>query len=148
MVGDDVEAGNQLGADRGETSGQTAGGAGAGQVANVDAVVGDVGLGQPGQPALEQARPACAVAPFWPANSVAAPTKVVVTSHATTTSMPRSRALDPMARSAPSPPSVVADPPTATTMWRGAALDRGEHEFAGAVGRGVERVVVLGTAGQ
>ena len=58
------------------------------------------------------------VAPFCGANTSAASQKRVRTSQATTSSTPRSRCPGSSARSAPNPPSVVADPPTHTMILR------------------------------
>ena len=71
-----------------------------------------------------------AEAPFCGPKIRAAATKVVETSHATSTSAPpRSK---PSASSAPSPPSVVAEPPTATITRLAPGVERRANELAGA----------------
>ena len=78
-------------------------------------------------------------APFCGPKIAGASRKVVVTSQATSTSTPWS--VQPSASSAPSPPSVVAEPPTPTITLPAAAGDRGGDELAGAVRRRGQRVV-------
>src|SRR5207253_432133 len=59
--------------------------------------------------------------PFYSANCSAASTYLARTSHATISSTPLRRASGSSARSAPRPPSVVADPPTPTMTRRAPA---------------------------
>ena len=61
------------------------------------------------------------VAPFCGPKTVAASVKVVVTSHATSNSTRLSRAIAVIARMAPKPPSVVAEPPSPTMIRRAPA---------------------------
>ncbi len=59
------------------------------------------------------------MAPFWGPKTAAASSKVVVTSVAITRSTTSNRSAEPMASRAPTPPSVVAEPPQ-PTMTRAA----------------------------
>ena len=61
------------------------------------------------------------LAPFCGPNTSAAAVKVVVTSHATSSSTCLRRAIAVIALMAPNPPSVVADPPKPTMMRRAPA---------------------------
>ena len=61
--------------------------------------------------------------------------------------MPRSRAFEPMAPQRAEPAVGRGRPAHRNDDVARAALDRGEHQFAGAVGGGVEGVVVLRPAG-
>ena len=59
-----------------------------------------------------------AVAPFWGPKTRAAWRNGVVTSQATVISIPSNCSAEPTVRTAPQPPSVVAEPPQPTTMRR------------------------------
>ena len=116
--------------------------------AHVDAVVGLVDLGQPLEPAPQQldlGRPT-------PPSAGRTPRRRRRSACARRTHRPcrrpRSRWSGYSARSAPRPPSVVAEPPTPTRMRVGAGVDRRREQLAGAGRGGADRVVALGAADQ
>ena len=110
-----VEAGTSVRAHARQPPGQPTGGPAALQAGHVDAVLLQVDLHQPFQPALQQLHLGRR-RPLLGGEHSAASTNPIRTSHATVSRTPRSRCTGYRARSAPRPPSVVADPPTPTTM--------------------------------
>ena len=121
QVGHQLETGHQAGPEGGQPSGQPPGRSGAGQGVHVDAEVAPVAVRQGVEP-RPRARPpgpgrhpSAARRPRPPDGTGCA------TSQATTSSVGPSRWRVPMTWTAPHPPSVVAEPPTATTTRRAPA---------------------------
>ena len=133
---------------RGQAAGEPASRTGALEVRDVDAVLVEVHLHEALEATFEQLDLRRATHPSAGRRPGPRRRSRVRTSHATTSSTPRRRCSGISARSAPSPPSVVAEPPTPTTMRFAPASSAAAIELAGAVGRGGDRVVALGAADQ
>ena len=130
-VEDERRAGLERRAVRGpQPAGQAAGGAGHRHAARVAA-----GTSRPARPGAAPRRSTISgSAPFWGPNTSGARSHGTCTSQRTTIRAPPRPPASSIASSAPAPPSVVAEPPTATRMTCAPALDGGGDQLARAVG--------------